>query len=434
MGTFSERTAVQAAVTSRFAVGESSSVSRWWRLAGGLLMTLALGTLYAWSIFVAPLEREFGWRRAQTSTVFTIAVVMFAVSFVLAGRLQDRFGPFWMAITGGVLVSLGFFLCAYTTSLGYLFFCYGVLGGVGNGFGYATVVPVMSKWFPDKRGLAIGLALAGYGGGSAIFGPIADLAMFPHFGWRNTCRILAGIFFVMTMAASFLLKNPAEESRFEPGGHPANSAAANTACSGGMERHFLPSEMLRTPAFYLLWLGFGLGSSAGLMIISQLVPFARSQGIPSAALATMGLVVGAAGNVSGRILSGWLSDALGRLNTLRAVLAIATVAMPALYRVGAHVAALYLGVFAVYFCYGAQASVNPATVSDFWGTRHAGVNYGLLFSAWGVAGIIGPTLGGVLFDRYKNYEAAFYAAAALAAIALICVAAARRPHLPVINP
>src|ERR1700676_5407777 len=98
--------------------------SRWWRLVGGLLMTLALGTLYAWSVFVAPLENEFGWKRAQTSTVFTIAVVMFAVSFVLAGRLQDRFGPFWIAITGGLLVSAGFFLCAYTASLPYLFFCY----------------------------------------------------------------------------------------------------------------------------------------------------------------------------------------------------------------------------------------------------------------------------------------------------------------------
>ena len=396
-------------------------------------MTLALGTLYAWSIFVAPLEREFGWKRAQTSTVFTIAVVMFAVSFVVAGRLQDRFGPFWIAITGGVLVSLGFFLCAYTTSLHYLYFCYGVLGGVGNGFGYATVVPVMAKWFPDKRGLAIGLALAGYGGGSAIFGPIADLAMFPHFGWRSTCMILAGIFFVMTMTASFLLKNPSEKSAIMQRERAPGAFARSATESDASFRQFLPSEMLRTPAFYLMWLGFGLGSSAGLMVISQLVPFAKSQGIPSAALATMGLVVGAAGNVSGRIFSGWLSDTLGRLHTLRAILAISTLAMPALYRVGAHVAALYLGVFAVYFCYGAQASVNPATVSDFWGTRHAGVNYGLLFSAWGAAGIIGPTIGGVLFDRYKNYEAAFYAAGALAAIALVCELAARRPPLRVAN-
>jgi MFS transporter, OFA family, oxalate/formate antiporter len=186
----------------------SATISRWWRLFGALLMTLALGTLYAWSVFVAPLENEFGWKRAQTSNIFTIAVVMFATSLLIAGRLQDRFGPFWMAITGGALVSLGFFLCAYTTSLHYLFLCYGVLGGIGNGFGYATVAPVMAKWFPDKRGLAIGLAFAGYGGGSAIFGPVANLILFPHFGWRTACMMLGGIFLVMTMVGASLMKNP----------------------------------------------------------------------------------------------------------------------------------------------------------------------------------------------------------------------------------
>src|ERR1700724_2677848 len=132
------------------------SISRWWRLGGALLITLALGTLYAWSVFVAPLENEFGWKRAQTSTVFTIAAVMLPISAILAGWLQDRFGPFWITITGGVVASSGLFLCAYTASLHYLFICYGVLGGIGNGFGLATVVPVMAKWFPDKRGLAVG--------------------------------------------------------------------------------------------------------------------------------------------------------------------------------------------------------------------------------------------------------------------------------------
>src|SRR6202521_4867723 len=146
-------------------IGEETSISRWWRLLGGLLMTLALGTLYAWSIFVTPLENKFGWKRAQTSTVFTFAAVMFAASLLLAGRLQDRFGPFWIWLTGSLLVSLSFFLFSYTTSLYFLYFFYGVLGGIGNGFGYGTVVPVMAKWFPDKMGLAIGLALAGYGGG-----------------------------------------------------------------------------------------------------------------------------------------------------------------------------------------------------------------------------------------------------------------------------
>ena len=112
-----------------------SHISRWWRVVGGLSMNLALGTLYAWSIFVAPLEKEFGWKRAQTSAVFGIAVVVFALSFIVAGRLQDKFGPFWISLTGGVLVSLGFFLCAFTHSLNYLYVCFGVIGGLGNGFG-----------------------------------------------------------------------------------------------------------------------------------------------------------------------------------------------------------------------------------------------------------------------------------------------------------
>ena len=151
------------------------------------------------------------------------------------------------------------------------------------------------------------------------------------------------------------------------------------------------------------------------MVISQLIPFAKNQGIASATLATLGLVVGAGGNVSGRILSGWLSDLMGRLNTLRIVLAISTAAMPALYWVGKHVAEFYALIFIVYFCYGTQASVNASTVSDFWGTRNAGTNYGLLFTAWGFAGVLGPTIAGVLFDKYRNYGAAFYAAAALSA-------------------
>jgi OFA family oxalate/formate antiporter-like MFS transporter len=402
----------------------SATISRWWRLVGALLMTLALGTLYAWSVFVAPLENEFGWKRAQTANVFTIAAVMFATSLLLAGRLQDRFGPFWMAITGGALVSLGFFLCAYTSSLHYLFLCYGVLGGIGNGFGFATVAPVMAKWFPDKRGLAIGLAFAGYGGGSAIFGPVANLVLFPHFGWRTACMMLGGTFLVMTMVGSSLMKNPPEGYR------PNGALPASASRVAVSDYEFTPSEVLGTPAFYLMWLGFGLGSSAGLLIISQLVPFARSQGIPGVALATMTLAVGAIGNVSGRIVSGWLSDILGRLNTLRVVLAISTVAIPIMYWAGAHVLAVYVMVFIVYFCYGAQASVNPATVADFWGTRNAGANYGLIFTAWGTAGIIGPTIGGVLFDKYKNYEAAFYAAAILAAIAFVCEMSARRPHIP----
>jgi MFS family permease len=142
----------------------------------------------------------------------------------------------------------------------------------------------------------------------------------------------------------------------------------------------------------------------------------------------MTLIVGAAGNAGGRILSGWMSDRLGRINVLRTMIGISMVAMPLLYAAGSNIAALYLMVVVVYWCYGTQLSVNGAATSDFWGTKNAGINYGMLFTAWGVAGIIGPRIGGTLYDKYHNYQAAFYAAAALAAVALVCEMLAKRPE------
>jgi OFA family oxalate/formate antiporter-like MFS transporter len=389
---------------------------------GGLLMNLALGTLYGWSVFVAPLEQQFGWKRADTSMVFTIAVTMIALSFLVAGRIQDKFGPLVCSVTGGILVSLGFYLCAYTTSLGYLYLCFGVIGGMGSGFGYSTPIPVMAKWFPDKRGLAVGLAVGGYGAGSAIFGPLAQLKLIPAYGLPATFRILGAIFLVMTMAGAFLLRNP-------PAGYKPEGWSPEAAMKAAAGRDFTPGEVLRTPTFYLMWVAYALGCSAGLMVISQLVPFAKSVGIAAASLSTMTLVVGALGNAAGRTLSGWMSDKLGRINVLRTMIGICVVAMPGLYAAGSNVALLYVAVFVVYWCYGTQLSVNGAAASDFWGTKNAGVNYGMLFTAWGVAGIIGPRIGGVLYDRYHNYEAAFYAASALAAVALICEFGARRPKL-----
>ena len=153
-----------------------SHLNRWWHVVGGVTMNLALGSLYGWSVFVAPLEKEFHWKRADTSNVFIIAVVVFALSFIVAGRLQDKIGPFKISLTGALLVSLGFFLCSYADSITKFFVFFGVLGGLGNGFGYATPIPVMSKWFPDKRGLAVGLAVGGYGAGSAVFGPPGELS------------------------------------------------------------------------------------------------------------------------------------------------------------------------------------------------------------------------------------------------------------------
>ncbi len=400
---------------------ERPGLSRWWRVAGALSMNFALGTLYAWSVFVAPLETQFGWKRADTSLVFTVAVIVFALTFVAAGRIQDRFGPFYCSLAGGLLVSLGFYLSAYTTSLTYLIVCFGVIGGLGNGFGYATPIPVMAKWFPDKRGLAVGLAVGGYGAGSAIFGPLAQLKLIPAYGLPATFQILGAIFFVMTIAGAFLLKNP--PAGYRPFGWEPPAASKSTATL----HEFSPLEMLRTRTFYLMWVGYALGCSAGLMVISQLAPFARSAGVAAAALSTMTLVVGAAGNASGRILSGWMSDRLGRINVLRVMIAISMAAMPFLYAAGSNVGLLYVAVFIVYWCYGTQLSVNGAAASDFWGAKNAGINYGLLFTAWGVAGIIGPRIGGVLYDQYHDYQTAFYAAAGLAGLALVCELLAKKP-------
>src|SRR5216684_3862307 len=411
-------------VTSAAGAAEGVQVSRWWRVVGGLLMNLALGSLYAWSVFVAPLEKEFGGKRADTSQVFTWAVVVFAIAFILAGRLQDKIGPFPISLTGCILLTVGFLLCARTTSLTYLIVCFGVLVGIGNGFGYATPIPVMAKWFPDRRGLAVGLAVAGYGGGSAIFGPMANLWLIPTYGWRATFVVLGVVFFGMTLVGSFLLRNP--PAGYRPEGWtpaPASKSAATT-------HEFSPGEMWRTSTAWFMWVAYALGCSAGLMVISQLVPFAKSMNLPSEALTTMTLFVGAVGSASGRVLSGWMSDALGRLNVLRLMIAISAISMPLLYLTGSNVALLYVMVFVVYWCFGTQLSVNASTTSDFWGTKNAGINYGLLFTAWGVAGIIGPRIGGVLFDKYKNYQMAFYTAAVLAAVALLCELAARRPQIP----
>ena len=407
------------------AVGEVG-LNRWWRVVGGLLMNLALGSLYAWSVFVAPLEKEFGWKRADTSQVFTWAVVVFAISFIVAGRLQDKIGPFFVSLVGCILLTVGFLLSARTTSLGYLIFAFGILVGIGNGFGYATPIPVMAKWFPDKRGLAVGLAVAGYGGGSAIFGPLAANSLIPKYGWRTTFVVLGVVFFVMTLLGAFLLKNPPAGYKV-PGWVPASKPKALATTY-----EFRPGEMWRTPTAYLMWIAYALGCSAGLMVISQLVPFAKSKGVP-VALAAVAIIVGAVGNAAGRIFSGWMSDAMGRLNVLRLMIAISAVAMVILPRTGGIAAVpifLYMVVFVVYWCYGTQLSVNGSATSDFWGTKNAGINYGLLFTAWGVAGFIGPRIGGKLFDKYKNYDAAFYWAAGLAVVALVCEMLAKRPTPP----
>ena len=398
-----------------------TGLNRWWRIMGGLSMNLALGAVYAWSIFVLPIQKEFGWTRADVSIIFMVLVAVFGTTFVIAGRIQDKLGPTKVSFIGATLNAVGFFMAGYTTSIGWIVFWLGVVAATGQGFGYATPIPVMSKWFPDRRGLAVGLAVAGYGGGSAIFGPMGGNWLIPTYGWRTTFFAFGIIFFVMGMIATWLLQNP------KPGYKPAGWEPASGTKAAATQYDYTPSEVAKTRGFYFLWLAYALGTSAGLMVISQLVPFAQKQG-HSVTVATTAILFGALGNASGRILSGWMSDHLGRLNVLRLMIGISVLAMGLLYHVGSSVAALYILVFAVYWCYGTQLSVNASTAADFWGTKNVGVNYGLLFTAWGVAGLIGPRIGGRMFDIYGNYQYAFYTGALICIIALGFEMLARRPE------
>ncbi|HEY5177225.1 MAG TPA: OFA family MFS transporter [Terriglobales bacterium] len=360
---------------------------------------------------------------------FTIAVVVFALTFIVAGRIQDKKGPVICSVIGGVLVSIGFYMSGHAHSLTALYIWFGAVGGLGNGFGYSTPIPVMAKWFPDKRGLAVGLAVAGYGGGSAIFGKLALNYLIPAYGWRSTFEILGGIFLVMTLFGAFLLKNP--PAGYKPAGW---SPAPATAKAAATTYEFTPAETLRTPTFYFMWVAYALGCSAGLMVISVLIPFfkesLKNTGMSPAAIASYAgtaFIVGAVGNAAGRILSGWMSDHLGRINVLRLMIGISMIAMPILYLVGGNLGLLFTMVFIVYWCYGTQLSVNGSATADFWGTKNAGINYGMLFTAWGVAGVVGPMLGAKLRVTYNSYQAPFYAAAVLAAVALLSAFMARRP-------
>jgi MFS transporter, OFA family, oxalate/formate antiporter len=410
----------RASLDAQSAIGQRSSFDRWKVLGGGFLMDLAFGNIYGWSVFVAPLEKEFGWKRADTSMVFTIAIFMTGLTFVLSGWIYDKWGPSFCAFTGGILASLGFYLSAYTHSLSYLFICFGVLGGFGAGLGCAVVIPTVAKWFPDKRGLAMGLIVGAYGASSAIFGPLAANILIPDYGLHTTFQILGVTFLVMTMTGALLLKNPPPNFRLENWSPtPAQRATASIY-------QFTPSEVVRTSTFQLVWLAYALGAAAGMMVISQLVPFVISRGISSTSIATMALSVGALGNVLGRVFSGWMSDALGRLNVLRLMIAISAITMPVLYGVRS-IWALYVAVIVVYYCYGTLLSVNAALSPDFWGIKHVGLINGMVFTAWGTAGIIGPRIGGLLYDKYHDYRIAFYTASFLAVVALIFEFLAKRP-------
>jgi OFA family oxalate/formate antiporter-like MFS transporter len=393
---------------------------RWPALLGGGLLNVALGTYYAWSVFVPALEREFHWTRTQTSLVATIDMVMLASMFLVAGAIQHRVGPRFNATLGGLLFSLGLFLAGGINSLTGLYLTWGVTLGAGLGFGYSAPIAVGSRWFPDNLGIVNGLAIGIFAAGSGIFGPVAS-TLIERIGWRDTFRVLAGMFFVFTMVGAWLLKPPPADYQAPP---PKRASARRA-------RPDMPTAaVIRLPSFYLLWIAYALGTTAGTMVISQLVPFARSAGW-SAQVAAFAISVGAVGSASGRFFSGWMSDHFGRLRTLRTMVMLSMVATPSLYFLREEVAFFYPLLFLVYYCYGTQLSVYTALAGDFYGVKYLPTNYGLLLLAWGFAGVLGPVIGSRVFVATGTYQFAFIGSAVLALAALINLAFVTPPPDPV---
>ncbi len=387
------------------------SPARWPALVGGGLLNVALGTYYAWSVFVPALEREFGWTRTQTSLVATIDMVMLASMFMVAGLIQERVGPRAVATVGGILFSLGLFLASFISSLTGLYLTWGVMVGAGLGFGYLAPITVGSKWFPDQRGLVNGLAIGIFAAGSGIFGPLGG-SLVEQYGWRVAFRTLAVLFFVFTMVGAYLLKDP--PASYRP---PAPRSSASRKKSRP-NVDIRTSKVLQMPMFYVLWTAYALGTTAGTMVISQLVPFARLSGL-TAQTAALAISVGAIGSASGRFLSGWMSDHFGRLATLRTVIVVSMLATPALYIWREYLLMFYVMLFVVYYCYGTQLSVYTALAGDFYGTKYLATNYGLLLLAWGTAGVLGPQIGSRVFVATGTYQYAFFGSAVFALAALI---------------
>jgi OFA family oxalate/formate antiporter-like MFS transporter len=397
-----------------------STLPRWPALVGGGLLNVALGTYYAWSVFVPAIEKEFGWNRAQTSLVSTIDMVMLASMFMVAGLLQSRIGPRTIATIGGALFSLGLFLGSFVHSLPMLYLTVGFMLGAGLGFGYLPPISVGSKWFPNNRGLVNGLAIGIFAAGSGIFGPVAG-QLIVQMGWRATMQVLAGLFFVFTMVGSYLLKDPPEG--YQP---PALGRLHSATRRPTVHADVPTSQVIRTPMFYVLWIAYALGTTAGTMVISQLVPFARGAGWVGP-VATFAITVGAVGSATGRFFSGWMSDHFGRLLTLRGILIVSMIATPSLYVWREQLLAFYILLFVVYYCYGTQLSVYTALAGDFYGTKYLATNYGLLLFAWGFAGVLGPVIGSRVFVATGNYEYAFFGSAVMALVALAFVSFARTP-------
>jgi OFA family oxalate/formate antiporter-like MFS transporter len=407
-------------------MSDGKVMNRWLVVVGALIIQISLGAVYIWSVFQTPLKAQFpAWTEANVTLPAQLVLACFAVAVIFGGRIQDKLGPRKVATVGGIILGLGLVLAKFTEhwsgspgmALAWLIATFSVLGGVGIGMAYVCPIATCVKWFPDKRGLITGLAVAGFGAGAFFFAPLAKgltsggyyellgAKLFPlqKLGVFNTFMALGIIFLVAVVVGAQFLVNP--PAGYLPQGWVPPQPAGGSAPK---KTDFTPTQMLSTPAFWLLWLTYFAGCAAGLQVIMKASPIWQSFAVGGvtppvpadefdriAKAGAMAVAILAIFNSFGRILWGKVSDGFGRKGTLVVMFILCGLAMLGLDFMRAY--PLYLaGISLVGLCFGGYLALYPALTADYYGTKHIGVNYGWMFTAYGVGGIVGPYLAAAL--------------------------------------
>jgi OFA family oxalate/formate antiporter-like MFS transporter len=400
--------------------------------AAAVFMQVLLGVIYSWSIFRGPLAQLHGWTKAQTIAPYRYSILAFAAGMILAGFWQDRKGPRVVATAGGFLLGTGCLLAAWIGgTVEGLVLAYGIVAGLGVGFAYVTPIATCIKWFPDKRGMIVGLAVMGFGVGPLLFGPLlqalmgADPAQLGSTIPR-TFLILAAIFYIGVIGAAQVYRVP--PAGWRPAGWtpPAGRAAA-------ME--LSPREMISTWQFYALWAVYFLGTSVGLTAIGEATPLLQEMARTSAAMsAGAALGIMSIFNGVGRLAWGSVSDRLGRRPALFAMCVVSVVACMGFLRSASGFWMLLAGLCLAAFSYGGYLALVPSFTADYFGPKNVGANYGLVFSAWGLCGFLVPGYFAGVMDRARvagdlaaGYHEVYWKLAALAIVGAAVTAVLRPP-------
>ena len=388
------------------------TLNRWGIAVAGVCMQLALGAVYAWSVFRLPLAKQFGWSISEVTLTFTISIFVLGVAAFFGGLWLNRKGPRVVAMTGGILYGSGVFLASFSgPQVWWLYLTYGVIGGIGLGFGYIVPVAVLVKWFPDRRGLITGVAVGGFGAGALITAPVAT-RLIQSVGVLETFAYLGIAFLIVTVVSGFFLRNPPEGWRPE-GWQPSASQVSQRGV-----RDYTLSEALKTWQWWALWLLLFLNTSAGISVISQEAPLFQELAGVSAVVAAGMVGLASIGNAAGRVFWAWVSDLITRRVTFLIILLLQVLLFWILPGVGS-VAALTVLAFVILMCYGGGFGTMPAFTADYFGSRNVGPIYGLMLTAWGFASAFGPLLIAQMRQSSGAYRGGLHVIAGVMAVSAL---------------